>query len=350
MFRTAKWLNGHKISYRVSRLHLEQCLKDSGSQARTVRNLLLFLALLFPFVASAQKGSCTTATCEAKSASLTDFLAALPAPGNTNSTVVVNVPNSSSSWTSGINYTVPAAVTSLTIQGQTTVNCSGTAGTSSYVCTAADNTVFSDGISGSNFITLNTGGASTFFRITGITIQGGTGTSKNQMIHLGGSTTNLRVDHCHFSAATYGFSANAVVTLYGPLEGVFDHNLFNLGNGGNYTNGIQVYTNQLDSIGRGDGSWAVPSSWGSQHAIFAEANTFVGGYTNDCNVGGHFVSRYNSVLSSNAGVQAHPTYNGGGRDRGCRTLEVYHDYFSTDSTSPDPQAFGMRGGNRIVLG
>ena len=146
---------------------------------------------------------------------------------------------------------------------------------------------------------------------------------------------------------TYSFSANAVFTLYGALEGVFDHNLFNLGNGGNYTNGIQVYTDQLDSIGRGDGSWAAPSSWGSQHAIFAEANTFVGGYTNDCNIGGHFVSRYNSVLTSNAGVQAHPTYSGGGRDRGCRTLEVYHDYFSTDSTSPDPQAFGMRGGTGL---
>ena len=49
-------------------------------------------------------------------------------------------------------------------------------------------------------MTFNTGGASVLFRITGVTIQGGTGTSKNQMIHVGGTTTNLRVDHCHFNA------------------------------------------------------------------------------------------------------------------------------------------------------
>ena len=252
-------------------------------------------------------------------------------------------------WTSTLSLTVPANVASVTIQGQTAVNCTGTAGTSNYVCTATDNTVISDGATGtsSNLITFNTGGASVLFRITGITVQGGTGTAKNQMIQIGGGTTNLRVDHCHFNPTTYSFSANAVITLYGTLEGVFDHNLFNLGNGGNYTNGIQVYAGQLDTIGRGDGSWAAPSSWGSQHAIFAENNTYVGGYTDDCNLGGHLVTRYNAITVVNAGVQAHPTYSGGGRDRGCRTLEVYHNYFSTNSTSPDPNAFGMRGGTGL---
>src|ERR1700722_7118782 len=80
--------------------------------------------------------SCTSATCTAASPSESDFLAALPSSSNKNATVVVNIPTGTSSWTTQLSYTVPAGVTNLTIQGATTVNCTGSAGTSSFTCTA----------------------------------------------------------------------------------------------------------------------------------------------------------------------------------------------------------------------
>src|SRR5271156_491779 len=98
--------------------------------------LLILIPLAAAFGApctSAQ--SCTTATCTAAGVSESQFLAALPAPSNTNATVTVTIPAGTSGWSTGINYTIPTAVTSLTIQGATAVNCTGTAGTSSYACT-----------------------------------------------------------------------------------------------------------------------------------------------------------------------------------------------------------------------
>ena len=119
--------------------------------------------------------SCTTATCTAASPSEADFVAALPSSSNTNATVVVNIPSGTSAWTTGFSYTVPSTVTSLTIQGATVVTCAGTAGTSSYACTSADNTVIQDSInSATPLVTITTGANSSFFRITGITWEGGT--------------------------------------------------------------------------------------------------------------------------------------------------------------------------------
>ena len=50
----------------------------------------LLLLLTMPMAADAQ--SCTTAVCNAKSPSESDFQAALPSSSNTNATVVVNIP------------------------------------------------------------------------------------------------------------------------------------------------------------------------------------------------------------------------------------------------------------------
>ena len=108
----------------------------------TLPIFFLLLLLTMPMAADAQ--SCTSAVCNAKSSGESDFLAALPSSGNTNATVVVNIPAGSSSWSTGFNYTVPSAVTSLTIQGATTITWTGTAGTSSYAYTTADHTVIQD--------------------------------------------------------------------------------------------------------------------------------------------------------------------------------------------------------------
>lgn len=347
MLRTAKWLCGHETGRRVSR--------RSGFQARTVRKLLLFSTLLFPFIASAQTGSCTTATCKANGTSQADFLAALPAPTNTNSTVVVNVPLGSSSWTSGINYTVPAAVTNLTIQGQTTVNCTGTAGTSSYTCTATDNTVLIDSVVGTVMLRFNLGGSSTFFRVTGITFQGGSvGSSSgkaNGFVTFSGSSLNLRGDHNHFNESTYGINAGAGLTVFGTQNGVFDHNLFTMIN---QSNGVRYYPEAY-----GFTAWSQPTGWGTSNFIFIENNVFTGGFANDCDFGGREVIRYNTITadrndaSADSGaIQTHQIGQGLANPKlGCRTTERYHNYLVNPTpSSPEYTAGDLSSGTNIAWG
>lgn len=352
MLRTAKWLSDHKIILLAGRLYPQHFDKDrSGLYATIVRTLLLSSTLFFPFIASAQTGSCTTAVCKANTTSQADFLAALPAPNNTNSTVVVNVPSGTSAWTSTISYTVPTAVTNLTIQGQTTVSCTGTAGTSSYSCTPTDETILADSVANTKaMLQFTINGTSTVFRLSGITLQGGSGAGNktNGMVTLGGSSQNFRVDHCDFNGSTYSFTPISLINFYGSLEGVIDHSYFNLGASGSFMNGMHTYnTTRYDSTGWGDGSWAAPTNFGSSHAIFAENNEFMGGYNNDCNQGSRYVSRYNTTLNPGAGVQAHPTYSGGGRNRGCRSLEVYHNYYGGSSVVSYADPYGMRGGTGL---
>ncbi len=95
-----------------------------------------------PMAADAQ--SCTTAVCNAKSSGESDFLAALPSSSNTNATVVVNIPAGTRSWSSDLAYTIPSAVTNLTIQGASTLTWTGTAGTSSWNYSANDQTIIQD--------------------------------------------------------------------------------------------------------------------------------------------------------------------------------------------------------------
>ena len=190
--------------------------------------LLILIPLAVAFAAPRTLAqSCTTATCTAAGVSEAQFLAALPSPSNTNSTVVVNIPTGTSGWTTAFNYTIPAAVTNLTIQGATTVNCSGTAGTSSYGCTAADGTIIEDNINGTYEIQISTGAASTQVRITGLTLQGGAANSqKYGNIAIYGNSHNVRLDHNHFNIS--GYASNIVggwVRFYGPELGVVDHNV-----------------------------------------------------------------------------------------------------------------------------
>ena len=142
----------------------------------------IFIIAMFGLNIPAFSQSCTSSTCNAASPSESDFLAALPSSGNTNSTVVVNIPAGTASWTGNITYTIPAAVTNLTIQGATTVNCTGTPGTSGYACSAQDNTVIRDSyaVNGPSILKIITGSSGTNFRMTGLTIQGGSiGTASN---------------------------------------------------------------------------------------------------------------------------------------------------------------------------
>src|SRR5580698_1683159 len=300
--------------------------------------------------------SCTSATCTAASPSESDFLAALPSSSNKNATVVVTIPSGTASWTSQINYSVPSAVTNLTIQGATTVNCSGTAGAAGYTCTASDSTVIEDAYASNNPpLVITLGGASTHFRMTGLTFQGGNiGSSSynkyNCIVNFSGGSQNFRFDHSHFNNDTYTPAASSsMVRIGGSIEGVMDHNVVDLGNNSSDANGFQTFNDIGDSIGNGDGAFVNPTGWGTSAFLFMENNQFNGGYPNDCTVAGRFVMRYNTFNGASTTVQTHATKSDAGSIRGCRGYEYYHNYIQNPYAEGDA-AGGSKGGPTLFWG
>ena len=315
----------------------------------------IFIIAMFGLNIPAFSQSCTSSTCNAASPSESDFLAALPSSGNTNSTVVVNIPAGTASWTGNITYTIPAAVTNLTIQGATTVNCTGTPGTSGYACSAQDNTVIRDSyaVNGPSILKIITGSSGTNFRMTGLTIQGGSiGTASNNkygVVVLGGSTQNFRFDHNHINNNTYSpATISAWVLVGGSIVGVMDHNLVDLGSNTSDANGFLAFNTVGDNIGNGDGTWAAASGFGTNKFLFMEDNVFNGGYSDDCTFAGRFVSRYNYFNDNTSAIQTHATKSSAGPERGCRAFEVYHNYFTRNSPGDAP--IGTKVGTGLVWG
>src|SRR5262249_48506722 len=180
----------------------------------------------------------------------------------------------------------------LTIQGQTTVNCTGTAGTSNYACTATDNTIIQDSYLSSNPLLIITT-SSGMFRMTGLTIQGGAATSpKNPaVIQISGSSNpNFRLDHSHLRVDDYSSGTYMDFMRVFNLYGVIDHSIFNLAGTGN---GVDVF-NGSGSDGYGDGVWASSSDLSGGNYLFLEDNIFTSGMISDCAWAGRIVVRYNT--------------------------------------------------------
>lgn len=315
-----------------------------------IKILIASIALLLPIAASAQ--TCTTAVCNAAGVTEAQFLAALPTSGNANATVLVNIPSGSSTWTTSLNYTVPSGITSLTIQGATTVTFTGTAGNSNYTPTATDNTSITDGITGSTpVMTFIINGASQFFRITGLTITSAASNAnaKYGEFFFGGGTYDTRVDHCHFiSPADTGAMAR-----WGGTVGVIDHNKVDLGSlaNQNVMNAFQSDDTPDDNIGYGDGNFAKATPWGTNKMLYIEANYFTAGAPNDCAIGGMFVMRYNSVIDAYVSTQTHGTKSDAGAGRGCRAFEAYHNYyFATGANTPWDSVIGSKGTTALIWG
>ena len=307
--------------------------------------------------------SCTLATCTAATPGQSDVLAALPSPSNTNPTVTVNIPGGTGVWTSPpgqLTYTVPAAVTTLIIQGQTTVNCTGTAGTNTYACTATDATIIQDNIA-ANFgvIQINGSGSasSPLIRVTGLTMQNGSGGNKFQgllLFYSNSASSQIRVDHNHFNLTTGTSGTGWAGRLNGPFVGVMDHNVFDNAsptNTGSVAQGFMNSNTLNDSLGFGDGSWAFPTGFGTSNFMFYENNVFNGGLFGDCVSGGKFVSRYNTFNSdskSSSWVHNHGTAQNNGRTRSCRAFEAYNNYFNAATTGS--VMIGDAGGTGLVWG
>jgi hypothetical protein len=283
-------------------------------------------------------------TINAASCNASDIQNALASVNQATATVVI--PSGTCAWTSSISYTVPSSVTNLTIQGQTAVTCTGNAGTSGYSCSATDNTIIEDdSTSSSSLWNITTGGPSSFFRITGITLEpvSGAAAKSNGIFNFGGRTANFRWDHSHIVVKYYD---NAGPQFDGQIEGVIDHNVMSGGSASDFTNIIRVDNDLLDNVGNGDGGWMAATQFGSQHFLFLESNYITGGYTTDCDHAGRLVIRYNTLynVQGNNGAIHSTKYS----YRGCRAQEFYHNYMS--GSGVDYAATGGEGASLLIWG
>ncbi len=315
------------------------------------RFLPLFLLFTVALASHAQ------ATIKAASCSQADVQTALNSV--TSSTTLVTIPSGTCAWTTPVTFTVPSGNTSLTIQGNTVLTCTGTAGTSSYGCTATDNTVIQDsvtsGATNSPWV-IHLAGNSTAFRMTGLTIEGGAGVVKDDgILVIHGPSDNLRIDHTHFNLHSYTTSFSTFTgRLYGELEGVIDHVIFdNAAPGVNtLSQGFAISNTIGDSVGFGDGTWATSTGFGSTAFMFIENSIINGGEAEDCDTAGRFVIRYSTLTNGSTGsamIHSHGTKSQAGRGRGCRAYEAYHNYIVGPSAS-QYAAIGSAAGPSLVWG
>lgn len=242
---------------------------------------------------------------------------------------ILNIPSGSCTWTTQLSVSTQY---SGTIQGQSVVTSSDTHGNPTAF---TDSTLITDGQanSGGNgpiFSLSLTGGSGQVVRMTGISWHGGAVDSEyNGDLILGGPAgTQMRVDHNHFiNEADLAFAFDQ------PMSGVIDHNEFDV-TAGNAWNGVRIYN--TGGGGYGDEPWAAATStiWGTGSPVYLENNTFNNGYMNDCELGGTYVARYNTLnvtaANQNIGVQSHAT-GSQPRGRGCRAWEVYHNWLGVGS-------------------
>ena len=242
---------------------------------------------------------------------------------------IINIPAGTCQWSTTVTYN---QTYSTTILG---------AGSRSIVG-GGDVTVIVDDIArGSDVPDLQVNTASgKSFRISGLTFQGGTGgTTYHGLLHISGTSQQVRIDHIHFNQILD--TSMQVDDVYG----VMDHCLFDLGAGTTH-NGIHFDT--PGAGGFGDEAWSAATSLGSSNFFFVENNTFNGGWADDCgDGGGRFVIRYNTL--NGTPIQTHPT-GGGGRLRGCRAWEVYKNTYNGSSSSPVYNAFWVSNGTGVIWG
>ena len=321
-------------------------------------SLLLLLFSIVTTAAYADTSTTANNTIAATSCSQSDVQTALNAV--TSSTTLVTIPGGTCSWTSPISWTLPSGNTNLTIQGQTAINFTGTAGQSSYACTINDGqnatcpssgsggTVITDGTgAGNNLfdITLS-GGSSCKFTLANLTFVAGT--SKNDgIVVTNGPCNNLRWTQVHIVTN----ASQSGSRFFGQLEGVIDHSVCDLN--GNTTSNCFIMSNTIgDSIGYGDGTWANATDFGQSDFMFMENDIVNGGLFQDCDTAGRFVVRYSSVLngsSVSANIHTHGTKTGSGRIRSCRAYEAYKNYINCTGCS-NSAAVSSGGGPSLVWG
>lgn len=281
------------------------------SPAPKVPRQLRRLTGLLAVAAMAQVSTAQAATITASSCALSAVQSAVnqAAAGDT-----VRIPAGTCSWGSYLSWSPPPNVSLIGAGNLSTVG-------------GGDATVIvDDAATGAPLLDITT--TSGTFRLAGITVRGGSGRIKEGgMIYVGGSSTQVRIDHNHINKTTYSpQNFSKYMVLGGTIKGVVDNNLISGG-------ALQGWIHIVNGGSTGDQAWAAPTGFGGGDFLFLESNRLVGqvdrglsppAYTavlTDCHTGGRYVARYNTIIGGSVG-QTHPTGHAG-HDRGCRAHEIY---------------------------
>ena len=303
---------------------------------------IIFTLLLLTAPAWAQ--SCTAASCAAASCNESDILAALPSSGNGNATVTVSVPACSggTSWTTGLAYTLPSAVTQLNIVGAGTPNAGSSATGPASNC---NQTYLLDNAGSTNAMW---GIQLTYPQIVEIGCMNldpaTTSTSLTSPIQVAGTCTSSGCPQVRIHNITFGAKNQWTESGNGSpadwlirtdnLFGVLDHNSIPSGSNVELFNAnLSAY---LGTGGYGDNSWAQPDSFGGANALYAEYNSiYIGGQAlNDCDnnpqnggIGGCRIAvRYNTITANGAFSVAYVHgLDTDGRPQGGRQIEAYRN-------------------------
>jgi hypothetical protein len=296
----------------------------SGIGGALLKACFIFILSLWAFQASAQT-TYPAANCSESAVSAAIAVEqAHPVDGD-----IITIPACPGGvgWPTGITHTF---ANSVTIQGAgATSSTAGGAGT-----TGTDQTVLIYSITTGARIMDITTTAGKSFRLTGVAIQGTTGgsPSSNGMISVEGTSTAVRVDHCHFHIpATVGGG----IQFGGAVNGVADHNYFTTDANLGALNAVLFSNGVLWNGGtQADGSWADSPHWGTSQFIFMEDSRFYQTGLADVNDGARFVFRHNTVTGDALDVDSLQMYWHGitpDRVRGGKEGELYGNTFSSSS-------------------
>jgi hypothetical protein len=230
---------------------------------------------------------------------------------------VIQIPAcSDTGWTSGISWTAPA---------NTIIRGAGNIGTLG----GGDVTNIVDNIASTSALLSITISPTGVFRLSGITIKGGSGALKDSGLLQFGGPGQMRMDHTHVNVQTYtsgsARGASKLFTQWSAVTGVLDNSILNL------AGGSALYFYHGYSNGTSDASWTVPTNFGGSNFFYIEDSVINGSVaagspsrTSDCFSGGKSVMRFNTLYYS-AGQEAHATGSTG--DRGCRAFENYNNLY-----------------------
>jgi hypothetical protein len=215
-----------------------------------------------------------------------------------------------------------ALTKAVTIQGNTTTNVD--AGT------AVENTVIVDNL-GANAPLMKIGNIGSGIhtnggqRITGLSFQPGTGTSKFGLIEINDTSlanNPVRIDHNYFGDVN---ATPAVVNVSYPNFGVFDHNVRH----NTRQCGVVICYWGRNAADLGDSFFQQPAGFGGPNFFFVEDNWMQD--ATDISFGGKICFRYNHVVSNGQVTSGNLVCHGPARSlanyQGGRSYEVYNNDF-----------------------
>ena len=305
-----------------------------------MRKMLFILALLaWPFQTMAATYTAASCNQAAVQAAIT-LEQATPADGD-----IIAIPVGTCTWT-GTNGISQTFNNSVIIEGAGAI--SATSGGSST--TGSDLTAITDHISSTPDLALTTV-AGKSLEFTGVALlqdSGSTRGANNGMAQILGSSTSVRVDHCHF----YTYNGGVGLRLDGAILGVSDHDYYNSPSS-SVTNDLAIHngeTWQGDAAGYGDKSWVDTDHFGSSEFFFVEDCQFYNGYVLDAHDGARYVFRHNTVTGDGSSAQQ-VTGHGltDARGRAVRTVELYDNTFSTPTAIGNP-TFSLNSGALLFWG